>query len=88
MTTPAIIERVRELRAELEAPQPDAPSAAPPDADNLRKALDVVMLTPAEGDYASLRDQLLLAYAGFETANPKLAGALQGLIAELTAAGL
>lgn len=88
MTTPAIIERVRELRAELEATQPDAPSAAPPETDNLRRALDVVMLTPSDGDYASLRDQLLLAYAGFQVENPRLAGVMQGLIAELSAAGI
>lgn len=87
MTTPAIIERVRELRAELDA-TPDAPTSVPPPSDDLRKALDVIMLTPAEGDYASLRDQLLLAYAGFQVENPRLAGVMQGLIAELTAAGL
>ncbi len=88
MSTPAIIERIRELRAELAETQPDAPTEAP-EVDNLRKALDTVMLAPADGNpYASLRDQLLLAYAGFQNENPKVAGALQGLIAELSAAGL
>jgi hypothetical protein len=88
MITPAIIERVRELRAELAETQPDAPEVAR-EADNLKRALDTVMLAPTTAEqYTSLRDQLLHAYAGFENDNPKLAGALQGLIAELTAAGL
>jgi hypothetical protein len=88
MPTQAIIARIRELHAELAETQPDAPQAAP-EADSLKRALDTVMLAPAETDqYTSLRDQLTVAYVRFENENPKLAGALQGLIAELTAAGL
>lgn len=88
MPTTAILERVRELQAELAETQPDAPGAVQ-ETGNLKQALDTVLLAPAESEqYTALRDQLLLAYAGFEVAYPKLAGAMQGLIAELTAAGL
>ncbi len=88
MPTPAIIERVRELNAQLAETQPNAPEAVA-EVDNLRKALDVVLLAPAQADqYTSLRDQLLLSYVGFQIDYPQVAGAMQGLIDALAAAGI
>lgn len=88
MPTPAIIERVRELSAQL-AETPDAPSELVRELDHVRTALDVISLDPANAElYTSLRDKLLLAYVGFQIDHPQIAGTMQGLIDSLAAAGL
>jgi len=88
MPTPAIIERVRDLQGQL-AETPDAPSELVREVDNVKKALDVVMLDPYNAElYTSLRDRLLLAYIGFQIDHPKVAGAMQGLVEALNAAGI
>lgn len=89
MITPAILERVRDLQSQL-AETPEGPSAvAPAEVASLKQALDVVMLDPTQPElYSSLRDRLLLAYVGFQIDHPELAGAMQGLIEALNAAGI
>ena len=87
MPTPQIIERVRSLHGELGTPDPAAP--LPGDLDALRQQLDIVMLAPAESErYSLLGDKLRAVAAKLETNHPRLAGAVQGLIDELVAAGL
>jgi Domain of unknown function (DUF4404) len=85
MPTPSIIDRLREVHTELEGSQRVADSSH---VDGLKRQIDAVMLEPEGADYATLRERLAAAYASFEGEYPKVAGAIQGLIAELTAAGL
>jgi hypothetical protein len=85
MPTPEVIARVRELHAELAESQPDTPA----EAVALRQAIDQVLLEPhVQEHYTSLNDKLQLAYVKFEIDHPKLAGAVQGVIASLSAAGI
>ncbi len=79
MPTPEIIQRVRELHAELKA-QPD-----PAKQQDVLRQLETVMLEPAHTPhYKSLSDKLL----ALEVDHPKLAGSVQQLVELLTSAGL
>ena len=83
MPTPEVIEKVRQLHAELEE-QPDAP-----DLESLRKQIDTVLVEPFHAPhYHGLRDKLLFAYVGFEIDHPKIASTMQSVINSLTVAGL
>ena len=87
MPTPAIIERVRELHAELGETQPNPATQA--DLEALTRQLETVLVEPTSvPHYAGLRDKLLFAYVGFEVHHPKLAGLVQGVATQLAAAGL
>ena len=80
---PQIIDRVRQLHGEL------ATGTSPDELDSLRKQLDVVMVAPHEKQrYSSLGDGLREVAASLRANHPRLAGAVQGLIDELVAAGL
>lgn len=89
MPTPAVIERLRELHAELaETPDAFSPSVRP-DAVAIKKQLDTIMLDPSQAHlYTSLNDRLLLAYIGFQIDHPNVAKAMQDAMAAMTAAGL
>jgi hypothetical protein len=87
MPTPEVIARVRELHAELAETQPQTVAAA--EVVSLRQAVDQVLLEPTvQEHYTSLNDKLLLAYTKIQIDHPKLAGAVQGVIASLSAAGI
>ena len=87
MPTPEIIERVRKLHGDLATTPPAAPAAE--HVVSLRSDLDDVIAAPHEKHrYTSLNDRLREAAANLRAHHPKLAGAVQGLIDELVAAGL
>jgi hypothetical protein len=87
MPTPAIIERVKQVQAELGETQPD-PARAPA-VNTLKQALDTVMLDPTQAThYKGLGDKLLFHYIGFQIDHPKLAASMENLANELAKAGL
>jgi hypothetical protein len=78
MPTPEIIQRARDLQRDVGTADPEL-------------AADLVRVLASPDDrarYGSLRERLRTAVARFEADHPKLAGAAQGLIDELVAAGL
>jgi hypothetical protein len=87
MPTPPVIDKVRQLQAQLGETQPNP--ATGPELEKLRTAVDNVMLEPDHAPhYASLRERLRGAYAGFEHEHPELASSIQQVVNALTAAGL
>lgn len=87
MPTPEVIERVRKLHGELASTPAETPAAAQVVA--LRSDLDEVMAAPQEKErYSALNERLREAAASLRAHHPRLAGAVQGLIDELVAAGL
>lgn len=87
MPTPPVVEKVRALQAELAEAQPDPAIAA--ELTELREHVEMVLTEPTKPErYASLGERLRQAYLGFHVEHPKLAAAMDNLIAELTAAGL
>ncbi len=87
MPVPGVIEKVRQLHAELGDTQPNP--ATQPELDSLKAAVATVMLEPDHAPhYTSLKDRLLFAYVGFEIDHPKLAEAMQQVMVALNAAGL
>jgi len=87
MPTKAIIERVRELKAELAKTEPHPSTAA--DFEAIEKQVDTVLLEPGYAPhYLSLRDKLLYAYDGFELRHPKLAGLFENVTTELAEVGI
>lgn len=78
MPTPELIQRVKSLRGELEALQPDAAKA--PAVTELQQHLDAVIREPAQiAHYTSLSDRLLFHYVGFQIDHPKLATSMESL---------
>jgi hypothetical protein len=78
MPTPELIERVKSLRGELGALQPDPAKATA--VDELQQRLDAVLREPAHlPHYTSLSDRLLLHYVGFQIDHPKLATTMESL---------
>lgn len=78
MPTPDIIQRAKDLHREVGDRDPA-----------LRADLDRVIAAPQERQhYSSLGDRLRAAVTAWKVDHPGLAGAAQGLIDELVAAGL
>ena len=76
MPTPEIIERVRQLDAELAETQPNPATA--PGIETLRMQVKTVMLEPEHlPHYKSLGDKLLFHYVGFQIDHPQLAAAME-----------
>ena len=87
MPTPAIIQKVRDLRKQI-AETPDLPTHVQPDASAIQQQIDTIMLQPDHvPHYTSLNDRLLLAYVKFQVDHPKLAAAMIDLQSALAAAG-
>jgi hypothetical protein len=86
--TPEIIERVRDLHREL-AETPDYEPSRKPDVVAIQQQIDTILLDPSQvHHYTSLSDRLLSAYVGFEIDHPKIASAMQRVIAAVNGAGL
>jgi hypothetical protein len=84
MPTPDVIEKVRQLRAELATARP-----ASPEAEHLTKQLDTVLVEPDHAPhYAGLGDRLRSAAAGLEAEHPQLAAAMTTVVNALNAAGV
>jgi hypothetical protein len=80
MPTPEIIERMRQLRSQLNDH---------PDAAHIATDLDTVLAEPAHAPrYEGLRGLLQSASAGIESRHPQLAASINTVINALTAAGL
>ena len=87
MPTPAIIERVKQVHAELGETVP-SPAKAPA-VNTLKQALDTIMLDPTQAThYKGLGDKLLFHYIGFQIDHPKLAASMEQLANDLAKAGL
>jgi hypothetical protein len=87
MPTPAIIERVKQVQAELGDTMP-SPTAAPA-VNTIKQALDTIMLDPTQvTHYKGLGDKLLFHYVGFQIDHPKLAKSMEDLANSLAAAGI
>jgi hypothetical protein len=84
MPTPEVIEKVRQLRAELAATGPSGP-----EADRIAKQIDAVLGEPAHAPhYEGLGDRLRTAVAGLEIDHPQVAAAMTSVLNALNAAGL
>lgn len=82
MPTPEIIERVKQVHAQLG----DVSGAK---ADALKQQLATVMLEPGEkAHYRTLAQRLREAYGGFLADHPKLAAQIETLANDLSNVGL
>lgn len=84
MPTPDVIDKVRQLRAELAT----APSASP-EAERITQQLDSVLIEPGHAPhYAGLGERLRAAAAGLEAEHPQLAAAMMTVVNALSATGV
>ena len=84
MPTPEVIEKLRQLRTALAAPEPEAPAHA-----SLRQQLDEVLVDPEQRPrYTGLAEKLRGAMIGLEVDHPHLAGSIEAVINSLSAAGI
>lgn len=82
MPTPEIVERMRQLRAQLTEIQL-------PEADPVASHIDSVLADPAHAPhYEGLSDRLRSASASIESRHPQLAASMNTVINALTATGL
>jgi hypothetical protein len=82
MPTPDVIEKVRQLRAELA-------TAASPEAAHITQQLDTVLVEPNHAPhYAGLGERLRTAAAGLEAEYPQLAAAMMTVVNALNATGV
>ena len=84
MPTPEIIERVRQLRAQLAETPPGTP-----EAEHIASQIDSVLVDPAHTPrYEGLSDRLRSASASIENRHPQLAASMNAVINALSAAGI
>ena len=84
MPSPEVIEKVRQLRAELASARP-----ASPEAERLAQQIDALLADPEQAQhYEGLGERLRSAAAGLEAEHPQLAAAMTTVLNALSAAGV
>lgn len=87
MPTPEIIQKVRELHAELGETRPTPLTQA--EIDRMKQAVELVIREPDHmPHYKSLNDRILFAVVGFQIDHPKLFDLMTGVAASLSNAGI
>jgi hypothetical protein len=84
MPTPDVIEKVRQLRAELATARPSSP-----EAEHLAKQIDAVLIEPDHAPYyVGLGERLRAAATELEREHPQLAATMTTVLNALNAAGV
>ena len=84
MPTPEVIEKVRQLRAQLVEARPEGS-----EAEHVASHIDSVLADPGDPpSYAGLSERLRSASASIEARHPQLAASMNAVINALSAAGV